>query len=235
MAQTTQQLASQRKRRHWLSLSVRISLGLMFAAIIPLFLTLAFTHLVTRPALIEQYTMAMQSDASTRVQLINNYLKERIGDAETSVHVPSLQTFLALPATATRAEVEDATLHATYALAAGILKEKNYEVWALFNAQGNQVLAYMQQQNSPIAKQAVPAQELTDVQNGKMFISQVYYSSETQKAFVYIYVPVTNQDILPPGTKASMIGFVRATLNMNYIWNTIVQKDQNNNNQTSTH
>jgi hypothetical protein len=228
MAQTTQQPASQRAKHHWFSLSVRISLGLMFAAIIPLFLTLAFTHLVTRPALIEQYTTAMQSDASTRVQLINNYLKERIGDAQTSAHIPSIQTFLALPTTATRAEVEDATLHATYGLAAGILKEKDYEVWALFNTQGNQVLAYWQQQNSPFTKQAVTAQELTDVKNGKTFISQVYYSDEAQKAFVYIYAPITNQDILPLGAKPSMIGFVRATLNMNYI-NTIVQKDQDNN------
>src|SRR5215470_17217373 len=109
MGQTTHQLASPRKKKHWFSLSIRISLGLMFAAIIPLFLTQAFTYLVTRPALIDQYTTAMQSDASTRVQLINNYLRERMGDAQTLAHIPSTETFLALPTTATPAQVEDAT------------------------------------------------------------------------------------------------------------------------------
>jgi methyl-accepting chemotaxis protein len=218
-----------KKRRHWFSLSIRISLGLMFAAIMPLFLTLAFTYLVTRPALINQYTTAMQSDASTRVQLINSYLAERVGDAKTLAHIPSIETFLTLPITATPAEIQDATIHATYGLAAGRLKDSNYVAWVLFNTQGLPVLAYPQPQDSPFVRQAVPAQERTDVTNGKTFISAVFYSSEAQKAFVNIYVPITNQDLLPPGTNASMIGFARATLTIDYIWNNIVQKDQGNN------
>src|SRR5215813_14927221 len=116
MGQTTHQLASPRKKKHWFSLSIRISLGLMFAAIIPLFLTQAFIYLVTRPALIDQYTTAMQSDASTRVQLINNYMRERMSDAQTLIRIPTVQIFLALPPTATYAQAQDATLHATYAL-----------------------------------------------------------------------------------------------------------------------
>ena len=229
MAQTTRQLASLKKKHHRFSLSLRISLGLMLTAIIPLFLTLTFTYLVTRPALIAQYTTAMQSDASTRVQLINNYLKERMGDVVAAEHVPSIQTFLALPSTATPAEVQDATMHATYGLVAGVSKEKNYEVWALFNTQGKQVLMYAQQQNSPFIGQAVSPRELKDVQSGKTFISPVYYLPESNKAFVYMYIPMTNQDILPPGTKPDMIGFLRATLNLDYIWKDIVQKDQDNN------
>src|SRR5215469_11336897 len=100
---------SMAKKRPGFSLSIRISSGLMFAAIIPLFITLAFTYLVTRPALIDQYTVAMQSDASTRVQLINNYLKERLGDAQTFVQVPTVQIFLTLPPDATPTQVQDAT------------------------------------------------------------------------------------------------------------------------------
>jgi hypothetical protein len=217
------------KTRRGLSLSIRISLGLMFAAIIPLFLTLAFTYLVTRPALINQSTTVMQSDASTRVQLINSYLGERVGDAKTLAHIPSIETFLTLPLNATPAVIEDATIHATYGLAAGRLKDTNYVVWALFNPQGTQMLAYPQQQGSPFAGQAIPPQELTDVTNDKTFISPVSYSPEAQKAFVNIYVPITNQDIIQPGANASMIGFARATLTLDYIWNNIVQKDQGNN------
>jgi len=198
----------------------------MFAAIIPLVLTLAFTYLVTRPALIDQYTTAMQSDASTRVQLINNYLAERFGDAKTLAHVPSIEAFLLLSPTATPAEVADATVHATYGLAAGRVKDKNYELWALFDLQGNPMLAYPPQQ---VANEVISAQELTRVASGNTFISPVFYSSDTKKASVHIYVPITNQDILPPGTNANMIGFARATLNIDYIWNNIVQKDQGNN------
>ena len=184
MAKKTRPLAPvHKKKRHGFSLSIRISLGLMFAAIMPLFITLAFTYLVTRPALIDQYTTAMQSDASTRVQLINNYLTERVGDAKALAHIPSIETFLTLPLTATPAEVTDATLHATYGLAAGTLKDTHYAVWALFNTQGAQVLAYPAlPHNSPFAQQALPTQELTDVSNGKTFISPVFYSPEAQKA-----------------------------------------------------
>src|SRR5437763_16250296 len=116
----------------------------MFAALIPLFLTLAFTYLVSRPALIDQYTTVMQSDASTRVQLINTYLAERVGDAKALAHVPTIETLLTLPITATPAEVEDVTVRATYGLAAGRVKDTHYEVWALFNTQGTQVLAHPQ-------------------------------------------------------------------------------------------
>src|SRR5579864_7480192 len=162
MAKKTRPLAPpHKKKRHWFSLSVRISLGLMLAAIVPLFLTLAFTYLVTRPALINQYTTAMQSDASTRVQLIDNYLGERVGDAQTLAHIPSIESFLILPATATPAEVADATLHATYGLAAGRLKDSNYAVWALFNTQGLPMLAYPQQPDPAFAQGAIPTQDLT--------------------------------------------------------------------------
>jgi hypothetical protein len=229
MAQTTRQLAPVRKKHHRFSLSLRISLGLMLTAIIPLFLTLTIIYLVTRPALIAQYTTAMQSDASTRAQLINNYLKERMGDVVSAEHVPSVQTFVALPPTATPAEVHDATQHATYGLVAGLSKDKNYEVWALFNTQGNQLLTYSQQQNSPFTGLAVSPQEQTDVESGKTFISPVYYLPEPNKAFVYIYAPLTNQDIIPPDAKPTTIGFLRATLNLDYIWKDIVQKDQDNN------
>src|SRR5215469_8233351 len=148
-----------KKKQHGLSLSIRISLGLMFAAISPLFLTLAFTYLVTRPALIDQSTTVMRSDASTRVQLINSYLTERVGDAKTLAHVPSIESFLTLPTTATPAMIADATIHATYGLAAGRLKDTNYVQWALFDTQGVQTLAYPQQQDSPFVRQAIPTQE----------------------------------------------------------------------------
>lgn len=230
MGQTTRQLASPRKKKHWFSLSIRISLGLMFAAIIPLFLTQAFTYLVIRPALIDQYTTAMQSDASTRVQLIDNYMRERMSDAQTLIRIPTVQIFLALPPTATRAQAQDATVHATYALAAGTIKDKNYELWALFNPQGTAVLAYIPQK-TPFATQPVPAQELAAVTQGKTFISPVYYSPEISKAVVNIYAPITDQDITPAGagTKPNLLGFVRATLSLDYIWNNVVKTDQGNN------
>jgi methyl-accepting chemotaxis protein len=220
---------TKRKKRHWFSLPVRISLGLVFAAIIPLFLTLAFTYLVTRPALIDQYKTAMQSDASTRVQLINNYMRERVSDIQTITRVPSLQSFMVLPPDTPLPEVQDATIHATYSLVAGTLRVKNYEVWAVFNAQGKQLLAYSPQKNSPFVNKPVPPQELAAVTSGKTFISPVSYSPDVNKAIINFYAPITDQDIIAPGTQPKLIGFMRTTLNLDYIWNDIVQNDQGNN------
>jgi hypothetical protein len=229
MAQTkTHQSIPMVKKRSGVSLSVRISSGLMFAAIIPLFLTLAFTYLVTRPALIDHYTAAMQSDASTRVQLINNYLKERVGDVQTFVQVPTIQIFLASPVNAKTAQGQELILRTKYALVAGTLKDKNYEVWALFSRGGQQLLAYSPQ-NSPFTDQAVPDRERAAVANGQVFISPVSYLPEVNKAVVNIYAPISRSDTVPGGIEANMLGFVRVTLSLDYIWNEIVQKDLGNN------
>jgi hypothetical protein len=78
----------------------------------------------------------------------------------------------------------------------------------------------------------VPPEYLTKVhslKNGNAFISSVYYSPTTQKASVDLYSPIYMQPT--SGTtqqNPTYVGFVRATLNLDYIWN-IVDTDQGSN------
>ena len=83
--------------RRGLSLSLRVSVLLMIAAILPLLITVASSELLSRPALVTQANIAMESDAQSRVQLIDTYLSERLLDVETLTQVPSLISFMATP------------------------------------------------------------------------------------------------------------------------------------------
>src|SRR5579859_7383392 len=128
-----------RTRKRRLSLSLRISLLLMAVAIIPLLITLAYSELLARPALIAQANTAMQTDAQSRVQLIDTYLTERMLDAETLTQVPTVQQFLEFTPQYTSAAL---TIRAGYALAAGLIRDHHYAVWTLFNTDGKPRLTF---------------------------------------------------------------------------------------------
>ena len=210
-----------RRKRQRPSLSVRISIGLVIAAVLPLLITLVFSELQSRPTLTTQANEAMRSDAQSRVQLINTYFNERLLDAQTLSQVPSVQTFL--QATPSRTPTyQDLAVHASYSLAAGSFRDKHYVTWTLFDAQGAYRLSY------PTKPQAhgqymVPPEDLQRVQALKTFTSAVYYSLTSKKASVDIYSPIGGTANIP------FLGFMRATLNLDYIWN-IVQQDAGNNN-----
>ena len=211
------QLPEERRRRR-LSLSFRVSLLLMLAAIVPLLITLAYSELSSRPTLISQANIAMQSDARTRVELIDSYLTERLLDAETLSQVPTVWSFLATPP---QLETPDLTIHAKYALVAGVFRDKHYSVWTLFDTKGNPRLNYPTNTPSKHGKYFVPPAELQQVLHGKTLISPVYYSPTTQKATIDIYSPIVDTAAATP----LMLGFIRSTLNLDYIWN-IVASDK---------
>ena len=218
-----QALAPLKRRRA--SLSIRFSLWLMCAAIVPLLLTIIISELQVPPALTAQANAAMARDAYTRTQLIDTYFSERLLDTETLAQVPSVQTFLEAPPTTTTA-YQDLATHAAYALAAGRFRDKRYSTWALFDPQGHLRLAYPA--NPPQhGAYLVPPEDLQSVQVGKTFISAVYYSPQTRKASVDIYSP-----ILDANTHIS-VGIIRATLNLDYIWQ-IVNEDQGINSGNGT-
>src|SRR5215831_4122228 len=128
-----------RTRNRRLSLSSRFSLLLMAVAIIPLLITLVYSELLSRPALIAQANTAMQTDAQSRVQLIDTYLSERMLDAETLTQVPTVQQFLQFTPQYTSANLRT---RAGYALAAGLIRDRHYAVWTLFDVNGQPRLSF---------------------------------------------------------------------------------------------
>jgi methyl-accepting chemotaxis protein len=217
-------------QRQRLSLSVKVSLALVVAAIMPLLITLGLSEWQTRPQLVAKANNAMQSDAKTRVQLIDTYFHERLLDTLTITQVPSVQEFLAAPTNATNY----ATLatHAQYGLSAGTFRDKNYTTWALFDPKGQLRLSYPTQPQAH-GQFLAPRQDFQAVVSGKNFISPVYYSPQTKKASVDIYAPIATPQI--PGKvqqKPTLLGFLRASLNLDYIWN-IVAGDKGNNGANS--
>lgn len=216
--------------RRGISLSFRISLGLVFAAVLPLILTVAFTEWQTRPQLLAQANTAMQSDAKTRVQLIDTYLNERLLDTQTLAQVPVVPQFLVVSAhlPPTSDQYQALLPHVIYALAAGIYRDKRYATWDLFDPNGQLRLYYpLNNKPKPHGNYFVSAEYLAAVRSGKTFISTVYYTPATNKASVDIYSPIYTQPTTPK-EKPQYVGFMRATLNIDYIWN-IVQNDLGSN------
>lgn len=231
----TQRQPVQKPRRR-LSLSVRVSLGLVIAALLPLLFTVIFSEIQARPTLTAQANTAMESDAQTRVQLIDTYFNERQLDTATLAQVPSVQQFLSVPPAPTPF-YQNLALHASYSLVAGIFRDKNYTTWQLFDPKGQMRLYYpLNNKPKPHGKNLVPPDDLQAVQGtkpGGTSISAVYYSPETKKASVDIYSPI----YLQPTTDAqkqnpTYLGFIRATLNLDYIWN-IVHGDLGSNGKGS--
>src|SRR5579859_2647159 len=220
----SQQALAPLKRRRT-SLSIQFSLWLMCAAIVPLLLTIIISELQIPPALTAQANAAMARDASTRTELIDTYFNERLLDTETLAQVPSVQTFLEAPPVQTPS-YQDLATHAAYALAAGRFRDKHYNIWALFDPQGHLRLAYPTNPQQH-GMYLVPPEDLQAVQAGKTFASAVYYSPQTQKASVDIYSPIVN------ATSHAFIGMIRATLNLDYIWQ-IVNEDQGSNSGNGT-
>jgi hypothetical protein len=208
-----------RTRKRRLSLSLRVSLLLMAVAIIPLLITLAYSELLARPALIAQANTAMQTDAQSRVQLVDTYLSERMLDAETLTQVPTVQQFLEFTPQFTSADLRT---RAGYALAAGLIRDSRYAVWTLFDTEGKPRLSF------PVTippqlhgLSYVPPDLLREVLSGKPVFSPVYYSPVTHRASLEIYAPIVNSAAFPH----TLLGFMRSTLNLDYIWN-VVQSDQ---------
>ncbi len=192
----------------------------MCAAIVPLLLTIVISEMQIPPALTAQANAGMARDASTRTELIDTYFSERLLDTQTLAQVPSVQTFLEAPPSMTPT-YQDLASHATYALGAGRFRDKRYSIWALFDPQGHLRLAYPTNPQQH-GMYLVPPENLQAVQAGKTFASAVYYLPQTQKASVDIYSPIVS------ATTHAFIGMIRATLNLDYIWQ-IVNEDQGSN------
>lgn len=207
----------QSSKRRWrsgrLSLSFRLSLLLLLAAIVPLIITVTSGDLLARARLIDQGTKALQTDANNKADLINTYIHERSLDALTLANIDTTKEFFAdvdagLP--------PHDLFHASIALGAGAFRDNRYVAWSYVDLKGHVDLSTDQKLMAPGVVQ-IPADELQAEQSGHGYLSPVYFDPETRHGVIQIDAPVfsgTN------GTGAVM-GFVRATLHIDYIWDIV--------------
>lgn len=232
---------ARRAPRRRLPLTVRLSLLVLFAAILPLAAVVGVNDYFARGTLISQGTSALTTDARAKSALITEYLRERVQDGEALVTLPTTPAYLTCidaqalpPAQAAVVEAQancaSPTLGQAFyegsncrALHVGTARDKNYLGWSLFDARGDALLTSSTQDCAPSNVTPVAKEDLAPVlQQGKSLISAVYYNAQQKFAYVQLYTPVA-----APGGK-QVLGFLRATLRLDYIY-TIVNGESDAN------
>lgn len=218
----------QSSRHRWssrrLSLSFRLSVLLLLAAIIPLIITVTSGDLLARARLIDQGTKALQTDAQNKADLINTYIHERTLDALTLANIDTTKQFFA----DVNAGLPPHDLaHSYVALGAGAFRDNRYGAWSYVDLKGHVDLSTDQKLTAPGAVQ-IPADELQAEQNGRVYLSPVYYDPETRHGIIQIDAPAFSG----VNNTGAVIGFVRATLHIDYVWD-IVASDAGANGEKS--
>ena len=209
-------------RRGHLSLSVRISLWLIIAAILPLLIAVAVSEWYSRPTLTNQSQRAMETDAQTRTQLINNYFRDRTLDVQSLAQTPLAQDFLSDPVK----NSGNVPLIVQNGKVVGSYLDPHYKLWTLFDLQGHVLLSYSSTnvKFQPHGQFVIPPEDQQRLLTGKPFISAVYYDPTAREASVDIYVPSYSF------TLKRALGFVRATLTLDYIWSVVDSENGANGN-----
>lgn len=194
-----------RQRGH-LSLSVRLSLILLCAALLPLAAVVGITNYLARDTLIQQGRMSLSTDANAKVNLIDAYLHERVQDGQALASLPTAQYMLAcdeapalmqqLPPTLAAAGpllvagLKCDTLQSLYvdsvkrALNVGIVRDDKYVVWSIYDATANQLLT-----SSP-GHGSAPKADLAALKQGQPYISDVRYDAKNNYAYLHVYSPI---------------------------------------------
>lgn len=229
------------KVRRRLSLSVRLSLLVLFAALLPLAAVVGINDYFARGTLIKQGTNALTTDANAKAAVIDNYLAERLADGEALAQLPTTPAYLtcidaqALPpeqAAAVEAEANcaDPTQGFTFyqgsncrALNVGIArgndpvaKQNYYLQWSLFDAKADWLLMSGSSTCATHGHTTVAKEDYAQVMHNKSFISDVYYDPQAKHAYVQIYTPIVPK----PGSN-QVLGFLRATLTLDSVWSVV--------------
>jgi hypothetical protein len=82
------------RTRRRLSLSVRLSLLVLFAALVPLAAVLGINDYFARGTLVHQGQQALTTDAQAKVNLVDRYIFERFSDGVALASLPTAPAFL---------------------------------------------------------------------------------------------------------------------------------------------
>ena len=219
------------KVRRRLSLSVRLSLLVLFAALLPLAAVVGINDYFARGTLIQQSRAALTPDANARAATVARYMWERMADTlalTNSQALPTLPAFIGCSLPEQPPELNCGMEMPLYqgsverALSVGPSRDRNYGDWNLYFANGQMLIS----SNPHVAASSVkvPQEDLLAVaKQGKPWVSGVRYDQTSKRAYVYIYAPV-----FPTGQTQPILGFMRATLNLDYVWG-VVGDEQNAN------
>lgn len=201
-----------------LSLSVRISILLVFTAVLPLIIAVASSELLSRPQLIAQASTEMESDAHTRISLIDAYLIERIQDSETLGKSTIVQDYLA----GNKADAQGAK----DGLATWRQLNSNYDTWSLLDPQqGKPLLSYPTDPRLHGNFYIAPDTLTQLQQTNKSLLSDVSFDAGLNQAFIDIYTPIY-------GYGSHLLGVIRTTLSIYHIWDLVNREAAERGNQS---
>ncbi|HEX5549053.1 MAG TPA: hypothetical protein VFX24_16725, partial [Ktedonobacterales bacterium] len=126
------------RERRRLPLSARLSLLVLFAALIPLAAVVGINDYLSRGTLLNQGRAALSTDANAKSTLVQTYIHERLLDGQALATLPTAVGFLAcaeIPTPpATLACDTQAGLYkdsSQRALAVGMVRDSNYTLWSI--------------------------------------------------------------------------------------------------------
>ncbi|MBA2394556.1 MAG: methyl-accepting chemotaxis protein [Ktedonobacteraceae bacterium] len=189
-----------------ISLTVRISVVLVLAVVLPLLITGIGSELILRPTLLSQASTEMGNDAQKHTQAIDSLLIAHLQDLQFLGKFLATQKFLAGDDVFKQQALNELTL--------GYHLDANYSMWTLFNTNGKMLLS------SPAAptlrgKYAIPPEIMKQVRGpNKTLISDVYFDNTAHMAFIDMYTSVTSAN-------GKFLGIERSTLKMTEIWTEI--------------
>src|SRR5438270_3017629 len=128
----------QSSTRKSLPLSIRISLWLIAASILPLLLTLIISVVQSRSTLINQSSRTMETDAQTHAQLIDNYLSQKLLILKSLDYTPLVQAFLRHPV----GDQKDASTIVQNGYAIQKLVDPDVTIATFFDPRGKVLLYY---------------------------------------------------------------------------------------------
>lgn len=214
-----------RAPRRRLPLTVRLSLLVLFAAILPLAAVVGVNDYFARGTLVSQGTSALTNDATAKSGIVRQYILERVLDGEALASLPTAQDYLAclMPQLQASPDLNCATnqpanqASVTRAINVGMFRDTNYAIWSIYDIKGQMKLSTdaADEQGANASLQ----EDLTALLNAKgaPVVSPVYYDPHSKHALVRLYTPVFYQ----MGTSLVPVGFLRATLRMDYIYNVV--------------
>lgn len=189
------------------SLSLRVSLLLMLAVLLPLIITIISSEIISRPQLITRANAAMEADAQAHIQTIENNFSQPIIDVNLLSQSAAFADYL-------NGDVNAAT-NATTVLIGGYQRNVNYINWSLIDLQGNLRLSYPTPAQRH-GKYFIPPDTIKQLTvPGKILLSSAFFDPLGNELTVDIAEPIT------AANGVRIVGFLRATLNINFLWNMV--------------